>query len=788
MLYRNLIVFCVIILSSILFSCSVDISGAPCNTDENCPKGQHCQDGKCIRGVPSDITDLFSGKDIFLDTIEIKDNLSDSYENDTLNTDDITDIFLPKCRRDSDCTGDIGKYICVNNECIEGECRENKDCTMAGYPTCNSSYFCTNRCDENTNCGSGYVCCEETCKIGTCCKDTDCGDNMKCINNICAKECEKNEDCSSLRCCDRSICAEKERGCCNSLECENSKYGFACINYLCSCTSDYECPKGKICDRSQTPPVCKDGCSDISKCPIGYLCCDGKCKKGECCTSKDCRKAGYPTCEEINGENICVDLCEPLFQNPCNSVDNKFRCCMQNDNSYRCVIAKCCDNNDCVEPNKPYCETALEEPDCVNKCEPENIKCGSVYVCCSAFNGYMCFSGDCCDEKDCSDSKKCIGYHCVEGNCKSEPSICNASEKCCQSGQLEGICYKGECCSDEQCSTDSKGTKCLLDRFTCGCNTKSDCQSGYVCKDNVCIIGDCITDSDCTDISRPICINNKCSPCSDSIQCQNAHKGDICCSGYCKSGECCSSTPDCNEYITKPVCKNGLCSPCVDNNECSIQNLGDKCCKRGVLAGDCYTGNCCSSYDCIEAGLIKRPICHSSDYDCYPCKSDAECKNEFNDNQLKCCSVKSSSLLGSCFKGECCDNSQCTIFQSRPICNLQTNMCVECLSNNDCGILGANYVCCNNQCIKGECCKDTDCLINNRGDTCYQYHCRKHCKSANECIGTSIYNDCCSNITTSPFPFCVPEQKGRCCIGDSDCDNLYKCCFGICIFKNIICN
>ncbi len=39
-------------------SCSVDITGAPCQTDENCPKGQSCINGKCTRGMPADIINM----------------------------------------------------------------------------------------------------------------------------------------------------------------------------------------------------------------------------------------------------------------------------------------------------------------------------------------------------------------------------------------------------------------------------------------------------------------------------------------------------------------------------------------------------------------------------------------------------------------------------------------------------------------------------------------------------------------------------------------------------------
>lgn len=780
----------ILVLSFLVYSCSVDITGAPCSTNENCPNGQRCENGRCVRGTAGDVSliDVLPSTDTLSDTSELADKIDDISDSGVPDSEEITDISYKKCKTDEECQSDVGKFICINNVCIPGECRKNEDCKVAGFPTCDSSHFCTSKCDSQTECGNGYVCCDDICKVGTCCMDEDCGLNMKCINNICAKECEKDEDCESKKCCDKSICAEKDRGCCSSKECESSPFGFNCINYLCSCTSDYECPEDMICDKESKPPICKEGCSDIHRCKPDEMCCDGVCIKGVCCSSKDCIRAGYPTCKEINGKNMCVDECSPVAQNPCNSPDNKYRCCLQEDNKYKCVIANCCSNEDCKLPDKPFCEKALEKPDCVNRCEPEEIKCGEGYVCCKSFNDYMCIRGNCCESKECDNNKQCIGYHCVEADCKSEPSICKIDEKCCPSGLLEGVCYKGECCDDSECSNSTNGFKCLVSEFKCGCTTISDCKSGYVCKDGRCIAGDCVTDSDCKDPAKPICINNKCSPCQNSSQCKDAQKGDICCSGTCRYGDCCSSIPDCNDFITKPVCREGYCSPCLNNSECSSQKLGDKCCTRGVLAGDCYSGACCSSYDCIEVGVITKPICHTSDYNCYPCSSDIECINEFKDSALKCCSVKSSSVVGSCYKGECCDDSQCNIYQGRPRCDLKTNICVECLSDLDCGILGIDLVCCNNQCIRGNCCKSEDCVRKNIGNYCYEYHCRQQCKRKEECTGTSIYSDCCSNITKYPFPFCVYETQGKCCIKDTDCGNLMKCCYGICVPSREICH
>ncbi len=543
-----------------------------------------------------------------------------------------------------------------------------------------------------------------------------------------------------------------------------------------------------ICDKNVTPPSCKEGCSDIHKCQSGYICCNGKCLKGECCSSEDCTRPGYPLCKEINDEMKCVDVCDPSSKKKINSSDNKFRCCKQNDDNYRCVIARCCTNEDCKDPQKPYCETALETPDCVNRCGPStgDLKCGEGFICCYVLNDYMCFSGNCCIDSDCTNDMKCIGHHCMEDNCISEPSICKTEEKCCQDGPMEGVCFTGECCSDTTCQNSNAGHKCLISTYKCGCMVNSDCNSGYVCVNGVCKTGNCINDADCKDLTYPVCVDNKCSKCTQDIQCKNASKGDICCSGECKKGECCVSISpsmlDCETYITRPICKDGLCSPCLNSEECINQNLGNKCCTRGSFAGDCYDGQCCSSFDCLESGNVQKPICHIGDRNCYPCQSDNECQLEFGNNQLKCCSIKSSAILGSCYSGECCDDTQCSTISGRPFCDPSTHNCVQCLNNYNCPL---HSICCNNQCVRGDCCKDKDCMNAGTGNFCYQYHCRQRCPNLTDCANSEM-NECCTNITNYPFPFCVYDG-GKCCTGDSDCYALDKCCYGICIPKTVVC-
>ncbi len=55
-MFRSLANLVAAALALALTSCSVPLSGAPCTSDENCPAGQLCTDGKCSEGTPSNCT------------------------------------------------------------------------------------------------------------------------------------------------------------------------------------------------------------------------------------------------------------------------------------------------------------------------------------------------------------------------------------------------------------------------------------------------------------------------------------------------------------------------------------------------------------------------------------------------------------------------------------------------------------------------------------------------------------------------------------------------------------
>jgi hypothetical protein len=760
-------------------SCTVNVTGAPCVTDQNCPKGQYCgTDGLCKGGTrPGQDGGIPDGSDPGKDGG--KTDAGDAGTQDG----------GWKCTGSGQCDQDAGQHVCVGGACVPGNCVDRIECQDPGKPTCGTDHYCSDACDTDagTVCGKNYRCCTGHCLEGDCCGDPDCPAG-KCLGNVCVTHCEKPDQCQSNLCCD-GTCAVPLKGCCSKEDCKNSDFGLRCDYNVCKCTEDSECKEGMICDK--TTLQCKAGCSDVHPCKnTGDVCCGSACHAGDCCGNADCKDVGKPTCESFT----CSGKCDP--------GDDKcglgWKCCSSGDAGYSCTTAYCCSSADCKDADKPYCDLGNKTPQCINKCGPTvgDTKCGEGYVCC----GGTCHSGNCCETKDCAVGK-CINYNCAKDCTEADGgSYCDISEKCCFTGANKGRCYNGACCDSIQCTASPNGKACLAD-FSCGCTVKGDCAGGQVCYKSKCINGDCVSSADCTDGAKPICgPDHYCKACSGDSSCVDSGKGEICCSGYCLKGSCCtSSSPtedDCEEFVEKPVCDDATleCRGCINNLDCTEHGLDPKCCTTdsSMLKGDCYAGECCSSFNCTSVSeLTKTPICDINNRTCTACQSDYQCRTDFNNPVLKCCKADGLAMRGACYSGTCCDNSQCS--SPTKYCNPKFLKCTECVENADCNT-GGNYakVCCNGTCMTGGCCADADCIKSSGlpNAVCYENRCRIHCgDSGNKCPTTTPAQTCCGNLMPplpTPFPLC--STSGHCCYKNSDCDFfLEKCCHGICIGTLMLC-
>ncbi|XP_060520378.1 neurogenic locus notch homolog protein 1 isoform X2 [Cylas formicarius] len=291
---------------------------------------------------------------------------------------------------------------CSNGRCIDpcaGSCGVNADCEVRNHvPVCScppgytGSPFVSCRrfdpselchpspCGSNTNCevvngvptckclpgfqGSPLAGCRHECE-----SDSECGNNLACIDfkcqNPCNKQCGESADCEIVRN-HQAVC-----------KCPKNYFGDPYVSCKPECYGDVDCPRGR--------PACFYG---ICKNP-----CDGVCGAGAncelrgltpvCSCPKDMTGDPFVRCRPFTPE----DLCEP---NPCGAN------------------ARC-------EPGFET-RTGKERPVC---------------FCLTGYTGDPvrgCQRGECTEDSHCPPSQACIEYRCQNpcvGQCGTNAE-CNA--------------------------------------------------------------------------------------------------------------------------------------------------------------------------------------------------------------------------------------------------------------------------------------------------------------------------------------------------------------------------
>lgn len=214
-----------------------------------------------------------------------------------------------------------------------------------------------------------------------------------------------------------------------------------------------------------------------------------------------------------------------------------------------------------------------------------------------------------------------------------------------------GICV--ECISDVQCTgatpvCNTSSNECVE------CNIDGECGNNEVCTDHVCVSTGCTVNADCTNPSLPFCepISGTCIECNNNIDCG---PGQNCISGECVSTAC-TVNGDCTDPAA-PLCDtgSGVCVECLGTGDC---NVGDVC-DNNVCVG----GTCTDNVDCTNPA---KPICDNNQ--CHECVTALDCTGNpiYNGNGQTLCDANQE--------------------------------CVECINDNDCGIVGEtcqNGICCN---------------------------------------------------------------------------------------------
>jgi len=227
-------------------------------------------------------------------------------------------------------------------------------------------------------------------------------------------------------------------------------------------------------------------------------------------------------------------------------------------------------------------------------------ECGE-YQICSAEERYVCASG-CREEVECSGFNIDTGLgFCSEDQCVeclntldcSDNQICDSSGMCVGTCRETSQCPEGKVCRKPVVYSNpitSREAKFCLS----GCESNSDCSSGYACE---------LDTSTCIDY------------CFENTDCQN---GYVCESPYCVEAECtqnsdCSSDSVCTKnylYDKTGQCTEGSCSP----------HTG------GLQGGFSEPNSCGSGYECEqESGVSVNEISCEVDLD----ENETYCNNVF---------------------------------------------------------------------------------------------------------------------------------------------------------------
>lgn len=497
---------------------------------------------------------------------------------------------------------------------------------------------------------------------------------------------------------------------------------YGCANGACyktECDSNYGESKRPCATLEK--PVCADSGENAGKC----VPCNGYFnEQTHKCEVYDCKKEGNTVTltsngvqrevktDECNGKSLIIYECKD-GANGTKEITSTTKDCGINgcDNSNAKCFETECDasfgqggSRTCSE-NKPVCENgtcqycpqdrpAYNNGVCVECTNTNQSKCSGIKpICLTNINKCGCYSNSDCfgDTPFCDESKKECTNKCTKD------SDCSGDTPACDTGT--GKCVECTSSNKVRCS----GTKpiCLTEENKCGCNQNSDClaSSPYCNEATKECSNRCTKDSDCKG-DTPAC-NLESGQC---VECTSAN-----------TSKCGGSKPVCLTEENKCGCReNGECpsvNPFCNNEkkECTSQCTKDSDCSGDTPVCNIDEGKCveCTGENSSKCGDTK-PVCLENNI--CGCENNEQCKedNPFCSDDKVCTS-------------NCTSNEDCkTKDETKPVCNTQTGMCEECVSDADCK---DKKVCDTSEYKCVECNKDDDCELNAACDiqkhTCY---------------------------------------------------------------------
>ena len=653
----------------------------------------------------------------------------------------------------------------TSNSCSAGQCQYEctdpytniADKADASGIQCVDFMTDSNHCGKKNNvCKDGNVCIGGHCKANPCTNplETAClvGEENKCFN-INATNKDHCGACN-YKCSDHNVTNATSDACYDG-ECQYTcNTGFVnvgggatadtikCIdprNDYNHCGASSATSRGDDCAR-YPGKSCKDG---TCACPDGQTYCDRKCvvlssvNIDSCSDDKITCKSGFDRCDKT--KVACQDLNQDKEHcGKCSTKCNKDESCYNG----QCVVNECANGQTlCDVEGKAECRYTMSE---------DAAHCGACNYVCSAHplknaKSNSCIDGQCqyvCDDNftniggatastiNCvdfmTDSNHCgkkdnvckDGNVCIGGHCKANPCT-NSSETACLVGE-ENKCFNINATNKDHCGacnykcSEHKVTNATSDVCKAG-KCQYTCNTGFVnvgggatadtikCIDprndyNHCGKLDANTYEDCSKKPGTKCVDGVCTP--------NCPTGQQVCGTHCLNFA----------ELNIDKCNNGalVCLKDFENvdgkveNGCEVDTMTDnKYCGENMI--ECQNGYCkdgvCTVSSCAQANML-------------PCGANGGCVDVVS-SESNCggCNVKCSGQTPACVNRhcvECKEEISCKADSAKPLCNLDTNTCVECLGDGNCkDRTDGKELCYNGACQ--QCISLTDCDVVDNG-------------------------------------------------------------------------
>ncbi|XP_047739044.1 uncharacterized protein LOC108675679 isoform X2 [Hyalella azteca] len=683
----------------------------------------------------------------------------------------VLDKPVPECSSNDDCpdTQSCINELCVN-PCVHDPCARNAFCIVRDHvPQCTCPPGYTG--DPKIACSLQIAGPRETCT-----RDTDCSDDMACLDGVCYSPCQCGKDATCHVLNHRPVCSCapgyigdpntecRISGCSTNTDCPlttqcingnctdpcelRSPCGSRAVCFVVQNQAKCRCPSGYTGDAySECTPV---GCRADLECLNDFICYEGNCK--DPCLFTTCAANAKCTVKNRGGACDCLPGYEGNPYKICTRSDVVAGCKLDADCHFgtACLNGKCrnpCDAKPCG--NNAVCTVVESLPFKSTKCECKQGYSGDAFIQClpTSRTDDLCQKDD-----DCADDKACLSGQCSDPCKCGDGAICTVKQH-----RPTCTCKKGfEGSPQHAC-------------YAIGCTTTSECPNDKACYNGNCV-NPCLVDNQCSLFAdcRPQDHEARCF-CPDGRQ-GDPYKG--CAVIGCKVNSECPSDYMCRNNQCKDLCTHN--NTCGKGALCSVKNNVVSCsCPEGQR-GDPHVAcvpkqdiRCLSDFDCLQGLVCMDKQCRN------PCEELKPC-----DAPLVCSVADSTNI-----RTMVCKCPALMVVSEKDICSeLEIPISVGCRADSDCP---SNRACVNTQCVVPcNCGENAECTIVDhrplcvcregfQGDPitgCYKVGCtaNEQCPLDKMCYNGVCVNPCYVKDPCAINAECYPEvhqAKCRCPVG-----------------------